>query len=605
MDELLDIFTEEAQDIFERIKDALNGFCEADDQQERFAEILRGIHTIKGGAATCGLLRLKDLSHKLESNLLQFKGQLEKLKEDDISKITRVIDRFEEIVSGDTDESTSSSSEDEMLQIGQKLASNDAFSAGDKGFVVFDEEEENPEIEGEASVHDISSIPASDVASDSDSNHEKHEKSASSNAKEAEFKLAKKNSAHQDTLRVPLERIQRNFDTISEIFLTRNQLKYLVERMQGGSINSTEFFQNWEVLDNTLRKNIGELEQNAMAMRMLPIKSLLRRMESAVRTYCDETGKNIKVHIEGEETELDKKVLDSLAEPLIHLTRNAMDHGIEDEKRRMELKKPLAAKISFKASVVGNDVILSISDDGRGIDAAGILASAKKKGIDTSHISNNDEAIRLIFQPGFSTKEQVSDVSGRGIGMDAVKTYVEGIGGQITIDTKIDYGSSFHLRLPLGMSVIPAILVRANHKLFAVTASDVRETRKVPIDDIHINGKECFYNRNGVFIPCYNVDDFIYQDFKTEPLSTKVERVSLCLIDSDQGLIALRVQELISNVEIVTKSLPPMAYQLPYVTGISIMATGEPTFVVSLKLLYQRVIKTRELPDKELMYGAA
>jgi two-component system chemotaxis sensor kinase CheA len=448
-------------------------------------------------------------------------------------------------------------------------------------------------------------MPASDVASDSDSNHEKHEKSASSNAKEAEFKLAKKNSAHQDTLRVPLERIQRNFDTISEIFLTRNQLKYLVERMQGGSINSTEFFQNWEVLDNTLRKNIGELEQNAMAMRMLPIKSLLRRMESAVRTYCDETGKNIKVHIEGEETELDKKVLDSLAEPLIHLTRNAMDHGIEDEKRRMELKKPLAAKISFKASVVGNDVILSISDDGRGIDAAGILASAKKKGIDTSHISNNDEAIRLIFQPGFSTKEQVSDVSGRGIGMDAVKTYVEGIGGQITIDTKIDYGSSFHLRLPLGMSVIPAILVRANHKLFAVTASDVRETRKVPIDDIHINGKECFYNRNGVFIPCYNVDDFIYQDFKTEPLSTKVERVSLCLIDSDQGLIALRVQELISNVEIVTKSLPPMAYQLPYVTGISIMATGEPTFVVSLKLLYQRVIKTRELPDKELMYGAA
>jgi two-component system chemotaxis sensor kinase CheA len=605
MDELLDIFTEEAQDIFERIKDALNGFCEADDQQERFAEILRGIHTIKGGAATCGLLRLKDLSHKLESNLLQFKGQLEKLKEDDISKITRVIDRFEEIVSGDTDESTSSSSEDEMLQIGQKLASNDAFSAGDKGFVVFDEEEENPEIEGEASVHDISSMPASDVASDSDSNHEKHEKSASSNAKEAEFKLAKKNSAHQDTLRVPLERIQRNFDTISEIFLTRNQLKYLVERMQGGSINSTEFFQNWEVLDNTLRKNIGELEQNAMAMRMLPIKSLLRRMESAVRTYCDETGKNIKVHIEGEETELDKKVLDSLAEPLIHLTRNAMDHGIEDEKRRMELKKPLAAKISFKASVVGNDVILSISDDGRGIDAAGILASAKKKGIDTSHISNNDEAIRLIFQPGFSTKEQVSDVSGRGIGMDAVKTYVEGIGGQITIDTKIDCGSSFHLRLPLGMSVIPAILVRANHKLFAVTASDVRETRKVPIDDIHINGKECFYNRNGVFIPCYNVDDFIYQDFKTEPLSTKVERVSLCLIDSDQGLIALRVQELISNVEIVTKSLPPMAYQLPYVTGISIMATGEPTFVVSLKLLYQRVIKTRELPDKELMYGAA
>jgi chemotaxis protein histidine kinase CheA len=120
MDELLDIFTEEAQDIFERIKDALNGFCEAEDQQERFAEILRGIHTIKGGAATCGLLRLKDLSHKLESNLLQFKGQLEKLKEEDISKITRVIDRFEEIVSGDADESIPArASEDEMLQIGQ------------------------------------------------------------------------------------------------------------------------------------------------------------------------------------------------------------------------------------------------------------------------------------------------------------------------------------------------------------------------------------------------------------------------------------------------------------------------------------------------------
>lgn len=600
MNELLDIFTEEAQDIFERIKDVLNGFCEAEDQQDRFAEILRGIHTIKGGAATCGLVRLKDLSHKLESNLLQFKGQLGKLKEEDIAKINRVIDRFEEIVSGDADESISSSHEDEMVKIGEDLSAGQSASEEKKGFVIFDEERSSS-----ADSHYEDKQKESRNENGSEIPPENPETSSPSSMKEAEFKVAKKTSAAQDTLRVPLGRIQRNFDTISEIFLTRNQLKYLVERMQSGGINSSEFFQNWEVLDNTLRKNIGELEQNAMAMRMLPIKSLLRRMESAVRSYCDETGKNIKVHIEGEETELDKKVLDSLAEPLIHLTRNAMDHGIEDEKRRMELKKPISAKISFKASVVGNDVILSISDDGRGIDAANILASAKKKGLDTSHISNNDEAIRLIFQPGFSTKEQVSDVSGRGIGMDAVKTYVEGIGGQITIETKIDQGSTFNLRLPLGMSVIPAILVRANHKLFAVTASDVRETRKVPIDDIHINGKECFYNRNGVFIPCYDVDDYIYQDFKTEPVSTKIDRVSLCLIDSDQGLIALRVQELISNVEIVTKSLPPMAYQLPYVTGISIMATGEPTFVVSLKLLYQRVIKAKQMDKKESVYGAA
>jgi two-component system chemotaxis sensor kinase CheA len=190
--------------------------------------------------------------------------------------------------------------------------------------------------------------------------------------------------------------------------------------------------------------------------------------------------------------------------------------------------------------------------------------------------------------------------------MDAVKTYVEGIGGQITIETKIDYGSSFHLKVTTWdvchtsysctELIISYLLLQ---RLMFVKLARCQSTIFISmVKSVFTIGMACF-------IPCYDVDDFIYQDFKTEPLSTKVERVSLCLIDSDQGLIALRVQELISNVEIVTKSLPPMAYQLPYVTGISIMATGEPTFVVSLKLLYQRVIKTRELPDKELMYGAA
>jgi two-component system chemotaxis sensor kinase CheA len=328
-----------------------------------------------------------------------------------------------------------------------------------------------------------------------------------------------------------------------------------------------------------------------MSMRMMSAKSLMKRMEKTVRGYSAETGKAIKVEIEGEDTELDKKILDSLAEPLIHLTRNAMDHGIEPEADRRRAGKPPVATIRFAAALSGNEVLVRVSDDGRGIDESKVLASAKKRGVDVSGVKTKEEAIALIFLPGLSTKEQTSDISGRGVGMDAVKSYVESFGGSISIQTELSKGTSFTLRLPIGMSVIPAVIARANNEVFALSTSGLVETRTISSDAIVRNGDELYYDRNGQFIPCYDIEDYVFEGQRRQRMPSR--QASLCVCETSKGLVAVRVQELISNIEIVVKSPPKPGRQAPYVTGVSILATGRPIFVISLGLLYERAIRPR------------
>jgi two-component system chemotaxis sensor kinase CheA len=317
----------------------------------------------------------------------------------------------------------------------------------------------------------------------------------------------------------------------------------------------------------------------------------MKRMEKTVRGYSAETGKAIKVEIEGEDTELDKKILDSLAEPLIHLTRNAMDHGIEPEADRRRSGKPPVATIRFEAALSGNEVLVRVTDDGRGIDETKVLASAQKRGIDVSGVKTKDEAIALIFLPGLSTKEHTSDISGRGVGMDAVKSYVESFGGSISIQTELGKGTTFTLRLPIGMSVIPAVIARANNELFALSTSGLVETRTISSDAIVRNGDELYYERNGQFIPCYDIEDYVFESQRRPRMPSR--QASLCVCETSKGLVAMRVQELISNIEIVVKSPPKPGRQAPYVTGVSILATGRPIFVISLGLLYERAIRLR------------
>ena len=554
-EELLQVFKEESIDLIERTRNKLENFLESENRAERFQDILRVIHTIKGNSGTVGYNRLKKYAHDLESSILDFKDKENLINKNTIDKINKFFDYLESLVNGEPEET---------INIDTNIEENQM------GFF------ENKEI------LDIK-------------DNQKNEKEEVIINKEKKESKIEKNSS--DFIRVPIEKLQKNFDIISEIFLIRNQMRYLVEQHYLEKINRDNFFQDWEILDNSLRKSIGEIEYISMSMRMTPIKSLLRRMEKTVRSYLEvHTDKDIRVEIEGEDVEIDKKIIDSLAEPLIHLTRNAMDHGIETIVERKNLGKQVQAVIKLSIHIVANEAILVVSDDGRGIDENKVLKSAIKKGLNVSNVQTKEEIINLIFLPGFSTVENVSDVSGRGIGMDAVKTYIESIGGYLNIKTEINKGTQFLLKLPLGMSVVPVIIAKANELKFAILNSEVLELKKINPNEVVRNGNESYYKRGNEFIRCYNIEDGLFSHLKKMSyIINKKEKISICIIGQAGKLIAIQIGEFLENAEIVIKEYPASAPKFSYVSGISILATGEPTFVVSLSKYCENLPKLQSI----------
>ncbi|KAB8040480.1 hypothetical protein GCL60_00770 [Silvanigrella paludirubra] len=558
-DELIQIFNEEVTDLIERSRNSLDNFLLSENKIEKFKDVLRVIHTIKGNAGTIGYNDIRKYSHDLETSLLEFKNNENKVDKSAVDKIIKFFDYVESIISGEVVspyQEPDPSQEKKDFEIFEKVEA----SVEKKEMEIFSKEEEKPK-----------SLAL-------------NKNKETNNLEKMEIKENKNSKNMNDYIRVPTDRLQKNFDVISEIFLIRNQMRYLVEKYAAEGVYSDLFFQDWEILDNSLRKSIGELEGISMSMRMTPIKSLLRRMEKTIRSYLETSSdKDIRVEIEGEDVEIDKKIIDSLAEPLIHLTRNAMDHGIETKQERINLGKDPQAVIKFEIQIVANEAILCVSDDGRGIDENNVLKSAIKKGLNVSNVQTKEEIINLIFLPGFSTVEKVSDVSGRGIGMDAVKTYVESIGGNLGIKTEIGKGTEFNLKLPLGMSVVPVIIAKANNIKFAILNSEVLELKKINPKEVIQNGNERYYKRGNEFIKCINIEDGLFSHLKKESdFYDQKEKLSICIIGQTGKLIAVQIGEFLENAEIVVKEYPSSAPKFNYVSGISILATGEPTFLISL-----------------------
>ncbi len=395
-----------------------------------------------------------------------------------------------------------------------------------------------------------------------------------------------------DFIRVPVNRMNDTLNAISEVFLIRNQMVYLVERYKGATLDRKDFLQNWELLDGAMRRGIGDLERTAMSMRMMTVQGLFSRMGRVVQTYTGESGKKIQFLTTGESTELDKKIMDTLGEPLIHLIRNAMDHGIERPEERLAKGKPEIGTIHLQASLSGNEAILKIEDDGKGIDPAHLLTIAKAKGIDTSQITDDKSVVDLIFLPGFSTAEMVSDVSGRGVGMDAVKTSVQSLGGRISTFTEKDKGTTFTIRLPVSMSLISSILVDINGLKYAIPNYEVLESRQIPLTELKLNGGKSYFSFRNHFAVCMDLCSLLQS---TQSKSTEYSKsASIILFNTESGYVAARVSRLERNTEIIVKPTSKLSAQLPFVTGVSVLPTGEPIFVLSLLRLWEHQSQSKQ-----------
>jgi two-component system chemotaxis sensor kinase CheA len=329
---------------------------------------------------------------------------------------------------------------------------------------------------------------------------------------------------------------------------------------------------------------LSDLQRSVMKIRMVPVDQLLRRFPRMVRDVARECGKEVELVIQGADTDLDKSLLDAIAEPLTHIVRNAVSHGFEHAAERVKAGKAARGRLQLSAYHHGNQVIIEVSDDGQGIDPHRVKAKAVEKGLIDSAEStrlSERETLDLVFKPGLSTAEQITEISGRGVGLDVVKAVLEKLKGSVEIDTALGKGTTFRLKLPLTLAIIKALLFRVGGRLYAIPLNAVAEIARSHERDIHlIQNTEVLQLRNGV-LPLARLG-------RRPAVPTGDEKLFVLTIEIGERKLGLLVDELAGEEELVIKALDDETVSSDLVSGASILGDGRVVLIVNLPAIVDR-----------------
>lgn len=382
---------------------------------------------------------------------------------------------------------------------------------------------------------------------------------------------AKTGGAPARTIRVDIERLDVLMNLFSELLIDRVRLEQLASEVQNHALTET--------VEHMSRVS-SDLQNIVLKLRMVPVDTVFSRFPRMVRDLAKSLDKKLELVITGAETELDRTVIDEIGDPLVHLLRNAVDHGIESPQDRVAAGKPETGTVHLRAFHSGNHVFIEIEEDGRGIYRDNVLKSALKKGIVTEEEAKgmSDEQVhQLLFAPGFSTAEKISDVSGRGVGLDVVKAKITSLGGQVTIYSTPGKGTNFSVLLPLTLSIIAAMLVKMGSEKYAIPLSSIVETgivKKEQIRQVHGNKMVDF---RGSMIPLISLSRiFEVPDFNEEDES----ETEIIVIHKGDRLAALAVDEFIGQNEIVLKNLGKYLPQIKGISGATILGDGQVALIL-------------------------
>lgn len=373
------------------------------------------------------------------------------------------------------------------------------------------------------------------------------------------------------TIRVDIERLDVLMNLFSELLIDRVRLEQLASEVQNGDLTETV---------EHMGRVSGDLQNIVMKLRMVPVDTVFNRFPRMVRDLAKSLDKKVDLIVTGAETELDRTVIDEIGDPLVHLLRNAVDHGIESIADRVAAGKPETGTVHLRAFHSGNHVFIEIEEDGRGIYPKKILGSAVKKGAITQEQANamsDDEAYQLLFAPGFSTAEVISDVSGRGVGLDVVKAKISSLGGNVTIYSTPGKGTNFSVQLPLTLSIIAAMLIRLGSEKYAIPLSSIVETGIVKQSQIRtIHGNKMLEFR-GSHIPLVSLSKiFSIPDYDE---STE-EETEIVVVRKGERLVALAVQDFIGQNEIVIKNLGKYLPDVQGISGATILGDGQVALII-------------------------
>ena len=381
------------------------------------------------------------------------------------------------------------------------------------------------------------------------------------------------------TVRVDIEKLDALMNQVSELIIAKNSL-VSISSTDSGDFQNQSFHEQIEYLERITTN----LHESVMKVRMVPIESVVAKFPRMIRDLSRKLDKKMELYMTGEDTELDRTVVDQIGDPLQHLLRNSADHGLEDNATRIAKGKPEVGSIFLNAFQEGNNVIIQVGDDGNGIDVEAVRNKAIERGVITeeqAETMSQKEIINLLFLPSFSMAKKITDISGRGVGLDVVKSNIEALGGDVEVKTELGVGTTFTVRPPLTLAIIQALMVEIRDEKYAIALGSISNIEDIPVKDIkYVEAQEVIHLR-GKVIPLIRMD----QVLDIEPKEEEPESLTVVIVQKGENLAGLVVDNLIGQQEIVIKSLGKYINNNKIISGATILGDGEVALILDVNVL--------------------
>ncbi len=569
--ELLTEFHAEALDHLQQIEAALLVLDEQPDDPEALNSIFRSFHTIKGVSGFLHLTPMHTLTHEVESLLDLARNRKLRLNSAIITEILKSRDAVQAMVQQITAALENGTLPSQIIPVSfliravKKLAVPDkekpftTASPETEQFATNTEESSNETAAPIAPVLHFNEAPAAQPTT------AEHAATAQSSEVKLPGAVSQGKAGSSSTVRVNTDKLDSLMDVVGELVIVQSQLSESA-RVLG-------------IENSPLQRNISqfgrlskEMQHTAMSLRMIPIKPTFQKMERLARDLSRDFGKKVNFSVVGEDTELDRTVVEDIGDPLVHMVRNSLDHGLESRAERAATGKPEHGNVTLKAYHEGGNIVIELSDDGRGINPDKILAKAKKQGlVPPNGQPTKEEILNLIFLPGFSTAEKVTSVSGRGVGMDVVRRNIDKLRGKIEILSEVGQGSTFRIRLPLTMAIIDGLVVRVGEDRFILPSTSVQMALRPPKEALFtIQGRGEVLDHRGKILPLHR----LHRRFGILGAIENPWEAIIVIVENNGRANALLVDDMVSKQEVVIKPLGGFLQNLAGISGGAILGDG-------------------------------
>ena len=617
------VFFDESQEHLDDMEQLLMELDVEDPDLEQLNSIFRAAHSIKGGSGIFGFDALTGLTHVMENLLDKARKQTISLDVPTVDLFLETVDLLKvildayrtssELPQSDIDsgvaalEKALAAADGQAADAPQPAAESAAADDDDiDGFGFFDDDDDEPAAET-AEVADTTENEAAKAKTEDDdidgfgffddepqpaaSPEEKQgygffkpveavaedakaasAEAAKAAAKPAAKKAAAKSAANKEasSIRVDTLKIDQMVNLVGELVITQSMLSMIGDEVTGA------IGQKLQTAIAELQRNTREIQESAMSMRMLPVNMTFNRFPRVVRDLSSKLGKKVDLVIEGGATEIDKSMIEKLVDPLTHLVRNSIDHGVEKPADRVASGKTENGTVILRAAQRGSSIVISIIDDGAGLSRERILAKATENGLPVTPDMPDSEVWLLIFQPGFSTAAEVTDVSGRGVGMDVVRRNIEAIGGRIEIDSHRGLGSSFHIHLPLTLAIVDGICAAVGDQIFVIPLVNIIESLQPVKEQLKLIKNEHLLWIREQYWPLVPIHQMMHVDHAV----TNPTKGIVVLLESSKRRFAIQVDSLLGQQQVVIKSLDQHYRKVPGISGATIMGDGRVAMIL-------------------------